>query len=157
MRKFYKVSDKEYEKFKELFLKDDIIIPGRQTQKSSGYDFTSPHDLLIKSGEVGLIYTGIKAKMEDDEFLMLVIRSSKGRKEGLVLANQVGIIDADYYENIDNDGDIIVAIRNVSESDKKICKGDRICQGIFMKYLTVSDEVSIEKKRLGGFGSTNKL
>ena len=46
---------------------------------------------------------------------------------------------------------------NVSESDKKICKGDRICQGIFMKYLTVSDEVSIEKKRLGGFGSTNKL
>ena len=95
--------------------------------------------------------------MEDDEFLMLVIRSSKGRKEGLVLANQVGIIDADYYENIDNDGHIIVAIRNVSESDKKIWKGDRICQGIFMKYLTVSDEVSIEKKRLGGFGSTNKL
>lgn len=157
MRKFYKVSDKEYEKFKDMFSKDDIVIPCRQTQKSSGYDFTSPHDLIIKKNEVGLIYTGIKAQMEDGEFLMLVIRSSKGRKEGLVLANQVGIIDADYFENIDNDGHIIVAIRNVSDSDKKICKGDRICQGIFMKYYTTTDEISVEQKRLGGFGSTNKL
>lgn len=155
MREFQIINDNELIKYKHLFNKSDIVIPTRETQKSCGYDFTSPHDVLIKPNSVGLIYTGIKVLLEDDEFLMMVIRSSKGRKENLLLANQVGIIDADYYGNDNNDGHIIIAIRNLSSEDKKICKGERIAQGIFMNFLKTTSEKEISKVRKGGFGSTD--
>lgn len=155
MRKFEKVTFEEYGKYKNMFNYEDIIIPTRQTTNACGYDFTSPHEVVINQGEVGLIYTGIKACMNDDEFLMIAIRSSKGRKEGLVLANQLGIIDSDYYGNIDNDGHIIVAIRNLSNEKRIIKKGERVCQGIFLNYLKASDEEKINKKRVGGYGSTD--
>ena len=139
----------------------NINLPERKTKASAAYDIEAAEDTISPAFKPGmkptLIKTGLKAYMQEDEVLLIVPRSSGPKKQGILFPHSTGVIDADYYENIDNDGHIIVAIRNVSESDKKICKGDRICQGIFMKYLTVSDEVSIEKKRLGGFGSTNKL
>ncbi len=156
MRNFYKISLNEYNKYKDLFAYNDIVIPARQTAKSSGYDFTCPYDVTIKPNEVVNIYTGIKVLLEDDEFLMVVIRSSKGRKEGLVLANQIGIIDADYYNNSDNDGHIIIAIRNVSGEERIIKKGDRIAQGIIQKFFITSDDKVISEERKGGFGSTGK-
>lgn len=156
MRNFYKISTKEYEKYQELFNYEDIVIPARQTIRSCGYDFTCPYEITIKPNEVANIYTGIKVKLEDNEFLMVVIRSSKGRKEGLVLANQVGIIDADYYNNNDNDGHIIIAIRNVSGKERIVKKGDRIAQGIIQKFYIADEDKVISNIRKGGFGSTDK-
>ena len=93
--------------------------------------------------------------MGDNEYLMLANRSSNPGKKGLILANSIGIIDKDYYENPDNDGDIMFAFFNVKDEDIHIKKGEVIGQGIFMPYLVIDNDNS-EGTRMGGFGSTNK-
>ena len=71
------------------------------------------------------------------------------------MANSVGVIDKDYYENPDNDGHIMFAFYNIKEEDIIIKKGEAIGQAIFQKYLITDDDVA-EGKRMGGFGSTTK-
>jgi dUTP pyrophosphatase len=89
--------------------------------------------------------------MEGDEVLLVHIRSSVGFKHNVRLSNATGVIDADYY-HADNEGHIWIGLYNDGDSDFVINCGDRIAQGIFMKYLTIGDEV--EEKRIGGIGST---
>ena len=75
-----------------------------------------------------LIPTGLKAYCMDDECYLLLNRSS-GPKKGFILANSVGLIDADYYENPDNDGHFYFAYFNCSDHDIEVKKGDVISQG----------------------------
>ena len=152
MRKFEIISQKEIEKNKDLKL-ENIVLPKRQTAKSAGYDFYLPYDIFLNSGEMKVVATGIKASLEDDEVLEIYIRSSMAIKKGLFLANQVGIIDADYYNNPDNEGHIMIAIKNMSSNGVSLNKGERIAQGVFKKYLVTDDDNSTEI-RLGGIGST---
>lgn len=102
-----------------------------------------------------LVHTGIKACMEDDEVLCVYNRSSGPKKLGLVLANGVGVIDADYYNNPDNDGEIMFAFYNFLPCDVTIKKGDRIGQGVFYKFLR-AEGARIGGARVGSFGSTGK-
>lgn len=135
-----------------------INLPIRKTKYSAGYDVEAAEDCIIPSFKKGqkptLVKTGLKAYMQDDEYLMLCNRSSNPGKKGLILSNSIGIVDKDYYGNPDNDGAIMFAFYNVKEEDIEIKKGDCIGQAIFQKYLTV-DEDNAEGKRTGGFGSTN--
>lgn len=101
-----------------------------------------------------LVPTGIKCKMEIDEYLELSIRSSSPLKHWLLLANGVGIIDRDYYDNKDNEGEIFFQVINLSPYTIKLKKGDCIGQGIIKKYGIAEDDVATGM-RIGGFGSTN--
>lgn len=65
----------------------------------------------------------------------------------------MGIIDADYYNNEDNEGHIMLGLYNTTDSDVTLAKGERVAQGIFYKYLT-ADGDSADATRSGGFGST---
>ena len=136
-----------------------INLPERKKKYSAGYDVEAAEDCIIKPYEFGnkptLIKTGIKAYMKEDEYLMLCNRSSNPFKKGLVMANSIGIIDADYYGNPDNDGAFMYAFYNFFDKDIEIKKGDIIGQAIFCKYK-VTDSDSADGKRMGGFGSTNK-
>lgn len=134
-------------------LRDDVILPKRQTKYSAGYDFYAYEDVVIKSKSMEIIRTYVKCIMEDDEFLAIYLRSSLGIKHGLMLANQTGIIDKDYYGNKENDGHIMVAIFNNSDNDFVLKKNDRFCQGIFQKYYLVDDD-EVTTTREGGIGST---
>ena len=78
--------------------------------------------------------------MNDDEVLWLVDRSSQGFKYNVRMCNQVGVIDKDYYNNKDNEGHIFVKLQNEGTKDYVVKRGDAICQGIFIKYLTVDNE-----------------
>ena len=135
-----------------------VKLPERKTRLSAGYDIEAIEDTIIKPFEIGkkptLVKTGLKVYMPDNEYLMLVNRSSNPGKKGLVLANGIGIIDADYYENEDNDGHIMFAFYNIKDEDIEIKKGDRIGQAIFTPYL-VADTDTANGERNGGFGSTN--
>lgn len=137
----------------------DITMPERKTKYSAGYDVCAAEDCVIEAFTKGdkptLVKTGIKAYMQDDEYLMLCNRSSNPGKKGLVLANSVGIVDADYYGNPDNDGLIMYAFYNVKSEPVEIKKGDIIGQAIFQKFL-ITDNDNAEGMRIGGFGSTNK-
>ncbi|MBQ9658067.1 MAG: dUTP diphosphatase [Clostridia bacterium] len=136
-----------------------INLPERKTKNSAGYDVEAAEDVIIPAFKPGqkptLIKTGLKAYCPDDEFYMLCNRSSNPGKRGLVMANSVGIIDADYYGNQDNDGHFMFAFYNFFDHDVEIKKGDCIGQVIFMKYYTVDND-NATGERTGGFGSTNK-
>ena len=137
----------------------NINLPIRKTKYSAGYDIEAAEDVVIPSFKKGtnptLVKTGLKAYMQNDEMLLLYNRSSNPKKKGLILANSVGVVDKDYYGNIDNDGHIMFAFYNIKDEDVEIKKGDAIGQAIFQKYL-VTDDDNAEGEREGGFGSTNK-
>ena len=141
------------------FEEKSINLPIRKTKYSAGYDIEAAEDIVIPSFKKGmaptLVKTGIKAYMQDDEVLMLYNRSSNPKKKGLILANSVGVVDKDYYENLDNDGHIMFAFYNIKDEDIIVKKGEAIGQGVFQKYF-ISDNDQAEGKRLGGFGSTTK-
>lgn len=102
-----------------------------------------------------LVPTGIKAYMQEDEYLQLANRSSNPLKHFLVLPNGVGVVDSDYYNNEGNEGHIYFQLLNFGLFDKTIKKGDRIGQGIFHTFLKAdSDETSDTAERTGGFGSS---
>ena len=156
MRKFEKISEKQYEKdLKEVCEYSDIELPTRSTKHSAGYDFKSPIEFTLNPGESKKVPTGIKASMNEDEFLAILVRSSMGFKYNIRLCNQVGIVDSDYYNNTDNEGHIFIKIQNEGTESITINKGDRFAQGIFMNYLITDDDMAFGE-RIGGFGSTNK-
>lgn len=155
-RYFEKISFKQFVKD----IKDDKLLyknytlPKRKTKHSAGYDFIAMKDYIIKPGNRLVIPTGYKAKFKSNEMLMIVVRSSMGFKYNIRLCNQVGIVESDYYNNIDNEGHIFVALQNEGKEIFNIKKGDAYVQGIFINFLTSGEEV--KQKRIGGIGSTNK-
>ena len=158
MRKFEKISFEQFKKDisddKELY--ESYLLPKRSTKNSAGYDIASLEEYTLKPGEAHIFVTGLKVSMNSDEVLYLYGRSSFGYKYNITLANSVGVIDSDFYNNIDNEGHFKVKLINHGEKEVKINIGDRIAQGVFMKYLIVDNEEKIIKERKGGLGSTDK-
>lgn len=176
MAKFEKVS-----KFNEI----DLPLPVRKTAESAGYDFVVAEDIIIPpyselvekmnayrpvitpgleeaaaaikaaNAKVSLVSTGMKCKLDPGTYLELSVRSSCPLKHWLILGNAVGIIDADYYNNPDNEGEIFFQIINLAPFAIQLKRGDAIGQGIIKPYLTTENDVATGT-RIGGFGSTDK-
>ena len=168
------------------YLDKGLNLPKRATRNAAGYDFECAEDFVLPSIwkkdflkilravrkqkdysdeelmkadaclKPYLVPTGIKAYMQDDEFLMLANRSSNPLKRRLVLPNGVGIVDSDYYDNSGNEGEIFFQLLNFGLKDVVIKKGERIGQGIFMPYLQIDDEDKPLAERKGGFGSSGR-
>ena len=135
----------------------DFPMPERKTQKSAGYDFCLPEDVVLEPGKLQVVPTGIKAYMQDGEYLGMHIRSSMAVKKRIMLVNNVGIIDADYYNNADNEGHIMLALLNTGNEPLALPKGECVAQGIFYNYLVADGDEDVAKNvRGGGFGSTSK-
>lgn len=132
------------------------ILPTRTTKYSAGYDFYLTEDVIIQPHSYSApIPTYVKAYMPQDEVLLLFIRSSIGFKKGVTLANNVGVIDSDYVDNEDNEGNIGLKLYNHTDHVVKFYQGERIMQGIFLKYGVVSNDFA-DTERKGGTGSTGK-
>lgn len=149
MRCFEKIS---YEQFRsdiidDKKLYDEYNLPRRKTKLAAAYDFESLFDYTLMPGEIKKIPTGIKVKMEADDVLLLVDRSSMGFKYNVRMCNQIGVIDADYYNNKDNEGHIWICIQNEGNMPYSVKKGDGIVQGMFTKYLKVDNELIINEER----------
>lgn len=136
----------------------DIHVPVRKTARAAAYDIEAAEDITIPVYKPGikptLIPTGLKAYCQDDECYFLMSRSG-GPKKGLLTPHGLGLIDADYYENPDNDGHFMVQVFNCSDHEIQIKKGDAVAQVMFMKYL-ICDGDNATGTRQGGFGSTDK-
>ena len=100
-----------------------------------------------------LVSTGVKCKLAPDEYLEIVPRSSTPLKYWLVVANSPGIVDSDYYNNPDNEGEIFIQLINFSNEVIELKKGDKIAQAIIRKYYVTEDDAA-SGMRAGGFGST---
>ena len=140
----------------EAYKNFGIQLPIRTTHSSAGYDIAVAEEVILNPNEVKRVATGLKAYMLEDEVLKIYIRSSASFKKGLTLANAVGIIDADYYNNSDNEGHIMVLVKKTSEDVLTLKKGDYIAQGIFVKYLLTDGDYGEKPTRSGGFGSSNQ-
>jgi len=133
----------------------DARLPRRATAQSAGYDLYPyiAEPLTIPPGAIALIRTGLKAYMPPGWVLLLVVRSSVGIKRRLVIPNSIGVIDADYADNPDNEGEIFLALWNIGDQPQTIQPTDRLAQGIFVPYGVVADDAA-DAVRGGGIGST---
>jgi len=163
---------------------EQAIMPLRATKTSAGYDLYAPYDIQIKPQDKLMIWTDLKAYMKQGEMAVLDVTSSMGGELDLMLANTIGIIDADYHNNKKNEGNLGVCLRNLKptmelkgfntimtdshmevkvpvikdlreENIVTIEKGKKIGQVIFVPYLP-ADNCNSENERTGGWGSTNK-
>ncbi len=161
---------------------EELPLPTRATAHAAGYDLYAAENKIIPSyhklmsrwdldeepyalNDISvytkatgikptLVSTGMKVQLADDEYLELSVRSSTPLKYWLILANSVGIIDSDYYNNPGNEGEIFIQLINLSPVDIVVNKGDCIGQGIIHKYYT-TDEDCANGERQGGLGSTH--
>lgn len=146
----------------------DVKLPERSTKNAAGYDFFAAEEVVIpsvvkslwslirgKAVEPTLVQTHVKAKMRANEVLILANRSSNP-KRGLILSNGIGVVDADYFSNPDNDGDIGFAFYNFLPWDVTIKEGQKIGQGIFTTFLKTDEDTPPKATREGGFGSTGE-
>lgn len=138
----------DFNQTNENILKEAFRIGGN-------YDLDKIYNVLDKELKPTLVPTGIKAYMQDDEYLKVYNRSSNPMKTGLIVSNGVGIIDSDYYDNEDNEGHIFVQFINLGREPHIIKKGDKIAQGIFAKGLAADEDNFNDTERKGGFGSTD--
>lgn len=162
------------------------LIPTRKTNGSAGYDFYVAEDIIVPSyfklydqmmdcrypevktlagvasrtkelkARPTLVSSGVKCQLDEGLYLELSTRSSTPLKYWLILANSVGIIDSDYYNNEDNEGEIFFQLINLSPWDIQLKAGDCIGQGIIKQY-DLTDNDFADKTRKGGFGSTDDL
>lgn len=146
MRKFHII-----EKYRD----ESPVLPRRQTLKSGGYDLSSLYEVTIKPKEIVMIETGLKVEIPSDEVMLVFPRSSLGIKKGLMMANNVGVVDSDYYNTPSNEGHLMIPLYNFRDEAVTVQKGERIAQGIFIKYETTVDDHPINELRNGGFGSTD--
>ena len=135
----------------------DTKLPDRKTKDSAGYDFYLPCDVVIKPhGFSKIINMNVKAIMNEGDVLKLYIRSSVGLVRHVTLANGTGIIDADYANNPQNDGNIGLVLQNNSDKWQRFKKGERVMQGVFQRYLRVDNDATTGERK-GGIGSTNRI
>ena len=134
-------------KFRRLNQCIETELPRRATKYSAGYDFYAAVSVEIKPGEKRVIPTNIAVEMDEDDVLLIFPRSSYSIKFGLELVNSVGVIDADYKDQI------FICYRNTGDEPFFIKRGDRIAQGVFVKFLKTDDDKA-DGERHGGVGST---
>lgn len=154
----------------DFFVAEDIVIPAyedlmvefsnKHLSKTDGYiEPVTLDEMAALTKEYGvkptLVPTGAKAKLESYEYLEMAVRSSCPLKYWLVMPNSVGIVDADYYNNPDNEGHIHLQLINLSPVPIQLHKGDCVGQGIIHIYQTAEND-NASGKRVGGFGSTDE-
>ncbi len=135
-----------------------LRLPARQTAGAAGYDLAVCETVTVPAGRVVLAPTGVRALLSQGEFLGIFARSSLAPKYGLMLANGVGVVDADYYGNPENGGHIYVPLWNMRETDAVLPRGERVAQAVFLAFRLTDDDGSGRPDpsvRSGGFGSTD--
>lgn len=138
-------------------LRPTAKIPTRGSAAAAGYDFYADLESgsathYIFPHQTVLIGTGISMALPNGTFLGLYPRSGLASKQGLRLANCVGVIDSDYR------GEIKIALHNDTDETQCIKNGDRIAQGILETYIPMNfkevEELDGTDRGNGGFGST---
>ncbi|MFR7349102.1 dUTP diphosphatase [Peptoniphilus sp.] len=128
--------------------------PSYATHGSSGMDLRAnlDEDLVIESGEIELVPTGIFIEIPEGYEGQVRARSGLALKYGISLPNGIGTIDSDYR------GELKVILINHGKEDFVIKNGDRIAQIVFIKYekaeLEIVDSLESTDRSSGGFGST---
>ena len=130
-----------------------MSLPGYGTSDAAGFDLASAHDVVVRPRQIALVRTGLVVEVPTGYFLGIFARSSTPLKRGLVVANGVGVIDPDYSGPND---EVMIQVLNVTDSDVRIQRGDRLAQGIVLPVprVTWEEVTELREATRGGFGST---
>ena len=133
----------------------EFPLPDYATALSAGMDLRAMIDapLTLAPGDAQLIPTGLALHIGDPQLCAMILpRSGLGHKQGLVLGNLVGLIDADYQ------GPLMVSAWNRGQNPVSIAPGDRIAQLVFMPVartrFRIVEEFEQSARGAGGFGHT---
>ena len=137
-------------------LHPDAIVPKYQTEGAACFDIHAIDCVQtpIFPGRSELFSTGLAFEVPEDHVLMVYSRSGHGFKNGVRLANCVGVIDSDYR------GELMVRLTHDASHGPalSVAPGDRIAQAMLIKVPRVSFEVveqlSITERGVNGLGST---
>lgn len=133
------------------------ILPHYATKHSAGMDLIAANHepIIIKSGEIGLIPTGISIALSDHLEAQVRPRSGLALKHGITVLNSPGTIDADYR------GEIKVILINHSNVDFLVERNMKIAQMVIAEYQQVAwdlvDSLDETTRGEGGFGSTGRV
>ncbi|MDV3182538.1 MAG: dUTP diphosphatase [Candidatus Phytoplasma australasiaticum] len=148
------MSNKSFFEVVSYYKKNNIQLPQRQTQYSAGYDLAAAIEINIPPQQIAIIPTGLKVFLPSNQVLLIYARSSLFIKKKLMLTNNVGVIDSDYYNNIENEGHILIPLYNFSNQIITIHKNERIAQGILQNFSLTKNDNNENQIRKNGFGST---
>lgn len=136
-------------------LKENAILPTRATAQSAGADLYACLDepVPVKAGETVMIPLGIACQPSDDGTVILIFpRSGLASKNGITLANAVGVVDSDYR------GEWKVPLHNISQEEFIIEHGMRIAQAVLMPVpfpeIVETDSLNMTGRGEDGFGSS---
>jgi dUTP pyrophosphatase len=129
-----------------------LALPEYKTAGAAGFDLAARETVTIPAHAVGYVPLNVAVETPEDHFLLIATRGST-HKRGLMLANSVGIGDSDFRGDED---EYQAALLNFTDQPVTVERGDRIAQGIFIKFTRGEwEEVEkMESKTRGGFGST---
>ena len=135
----------------------EIPFPAYASDGAAGMDLRACIDepvVIPAGGRVG-IPTGFALALPGPEWAALVFaRSGLAARQGICLANGVGVIDSDYR------GELIAALSNQSGEDYTVQPGERVAQLVILPvtqaHLTVTQTLDETERGAGGFGSTGK-
>jgi dUTP pyrophosphatase len=130
-----------------------VGLPEPATAHAAGFDLAAAVDIEIPARSIRLVGTGLVIAVPAGYFLGIFARSSTPLKRGLMVANGVGVIDADYCGPGD---EIKIQVLNITDAAVNVVRGDRLAQGIVLPCPTIEwEEVSeMTVPTRGGFGST---
>ena len=137
-------------------LDPSVPLPQYQTAGAAGFDLSASADVTIEPGAIALVPTGLVIAVPDGHFLGIFARSSTPLRRGLMVANGVGVIDADYCGERD---EIKVQVINVTQAPVTVVKGDRIAQGLLIPVARAEWEEAdgpLREGSRGGFGATGR-
>lgn len=129
-------------------------VPSFQTKGSACFDIAVLDDVLLANTnayeKLPLIHTGLAFDIPEGYYMELYLRSSTGLKTKLRLANQVGIIDSDYKD------EVCLILENIGRTPVTIKAGTRIAQALIKKneLIVLEETGSMPEGTHGGFGST---
>lgn len=130
-----------------------IPLPAYGTEDAAGFDLAAAHDVTVAPGAVALVRTGLVIQAPAGHFLAIFARSSTPLKRGLMVANGVGVVDPDYCGATD---EVMIQVRNFTDRDVAVKRGDRLAQGIVLAAprVTWEEVTEIRPAPRGGFGAT---
>ena len=134
----------------------EIPLPYYATAGAAALDLhaCTEGDTVIPPHERVMIPTGIAAAIPEGHVGIMAVRSSMGVKNGINLANGIGVIDSDYR------GEMRVTLYNTTDTEYTVRSGDRIAQLMVVPVacppIEVVDTLPETERGEGGFGSTGR-
>lgn len=132
----------------------DLPLPDYATSGAAGIDLLAANaePMVIAPLARALVPTGLAIALPPDFELQIRPRSGLALKQGIMIANSPGTVDADYR------GEIQIIIFNAGDAAFTVTRGMRIAQAVLAPVSRIAwretDDLDRTERDAQGFGST---